>query len=191
MLPLLQRGSINLPPCWEPLPPQVDCRPCYCSSVPQHSPAVYVCHLWFISAPLLTLSYKHTHTHPQITLYRPAPIIDWLSEPAPSLFLSEDCWSLLLLCCLWRVQADGSRTVFLWGAERLDAITLCDVAETEGDTTHIHTQVYTGPLCHSECLCKSFDTVWWNYKNIYFILHWHLFNVDSCKTVEHVLCNKM
>lgn len=68
MLPLLQRGSINLPPCWEPLPPQVDCRPRYCSRVPQHGPAAcvpLVIYLCTFAHPLLQ---THTYTPTNYTL---------------------------------------------------------------------------------------------------------------------------
>lgn len=55
MFALLQSARINLPPCWEPLPSQVDCRALSCFSAPWHGPAVCVWEsaLWFIS----------THTH--------------------------------------------------------------------------------------------------------------------------------
>ncbi|KAL6482984.1 hypothetical protein MHYP_G00078560 [Metynnis hypsauchen] len=44
MLATHWRGSINLPPCCEPPPPQVDCRPLHCSSLPWPGPAACVCH---------------------------------------------------------------------------------------------------------------------------------------------------
>lgn len=162
MLPLLQRASINLPPCWEPLPPLVDCRPHYCSRVPQHGPAACVCHLWFISAPLLTLSYKHTYTPTNYTLQTCTKNrLAFRANTKLVLFRRLLMVVVLFMKSAGRWQQDnvslGSRNS--WCSHT--------VWQRQKETQHTYTHMYTGPPCQSDCLCKAFDVFWWNFKNIY------------------------
>lgn len=138
--------------------------------------------------------YLCTFAHPLLQTYTYTPTNYTLQTCANNRLTFQTNTKLvyfrrLLIVLVLFMKSAGRRTMFLWGAERLDAIILCDVAETEGDTTrthtHTYTQMHTGPSCHSECLCKSFGfdettkTCTLFYIGIFLML--------TRKTVEHVL----